>query len=661
MSSVTLGGDRLGSGNKQKIDLKNYSRSTHDLSYLWRSTMSSGTLVPFLSEVALPGDNFEIDLEADIKTSPTVGPLFGSYKVQMDVFCCPIRLYNGKLHMNLLNIGLNMSQIKLPQISMTADGTKTGDNDQINPSSIFSYLNIRGLGRGDSEIGRQFNAIPYLSYWDIYKNYYSNKQEEIGAYIHNDQAANTNSIYEITTIDANGNTDTSFPWNLDPYGSQMILEFTGIHQPAEETISVSYTSNFYPDGTTSLLTQLYSSIVWDETNKKLFCSLPTNYWNTTGAVEISAVNYDGSTIDFKQKPKVVTFPLSNIDDMREAILSATTTPTAFIIDRTSAAPYGPPLDTGELGYCKLSSQEGLGLKTYQSDLFNNWISTEWIDGANGINEITAVDTSSGEFTINALQINNKIYEMLNRIAVSGGSYDDWLNAVYTHERTRSQENPMYCGGLIKELGFQEVISNAQAELADVAQPLGTLAGRGVLTGKKKGGKIHIKVDEPSYIIGIVSLTPRIDYSQGNKWDVNLTTLNDLHKPALDEIGFQDLITDQMAWFDTAISPTDEIIYSSAGKQPAWINYMTNVNQTRGNFAEQGGSNGNQGGQMYMTLNRRYEKDEDGKIKDLTTYIDPSKFNNIFASTRLDAQNFWTQIAVNMTARRKMSAKLMPNL
>lgn len=667
MSSVTLGGDRLGAGNKQKVDLKNYSRSTHDLSYIWRSTMAAGTLVPFMSEVALPGDNFEIDLEADIKTSPTVGPLFGSYKVQLDVFSCPIRLYNGKLHMNLLNVGLNMNQIKLPQITMTADGLLREDNDQINPSSLFSYLNIRGLGRGIGTVQREFNAIPYLSFWDIYKNYYANKQEEIGAYIHNDQAVNTNEYVDGGWYDSDGTgtniAPASLPVQVSPYASKVELWFDNANKPAISTISFTYQSLAEDQPVvTALITQLYSSIVWDETNTKLILQIPTNYWNTFGGITLITINYEGETVNFKQIPKVVTFPLSNIDDMREAILMATTSPTAFVIDKDSPAPYGPPLDEGELGYCKLSTQEGLPLKTYQSDLFNNWISTEWIDGQNGINQITAVNTSGGEFTINTLQLANKVYEMLNRIAVSGGSYDDWLNAVYTHERTRSQENPMYMGGLIKELGFQEVVSNAQAETTDVLQPLGTLAGRGVLTKKNKGGRVHIKVDEPSYIIGIVSLTPRVDYSQGNKWDVNLQTLDDLHKPALDEIGFQDLITDQMAWFDTEIEDgTNQVVYSSAGKQPAWINYMTNVNQTRGNFAEQGGTNGNQGGQMYMTLNRRYERDAFGKVKDLTTYIDPSKFNNIFADTRLDAQNFWTQIGVNIKARRKMSAKLMPNL
>ena len=79
----TLGGDRLGSGKKMQVDLHNYERSTHDLGYLWRSTMSAGTLVPFMSQVALPGDTFDINLNCDIKTHPTIGPLFGSYKVRV--------------------------------------------------------------------------------------------------------------------------------------------------------------------------------------------------------------------------------------------------------------------------------------------------------------------------------------------------------------------------------------------------------------------------------------------------------------------------------------------------------------------------------------------------------------------------------------------------
>ena len=143
------------------------------------------------------------------------------------------------------------------------------------------------------------------------------------------------------------------------------------------------------------------------------------------------------------EPQLHAFDLDNIDEMRQDILAAVASPVAFEINGNSIEPYGLGLDTVggiasgdyENAFCR-SSQEGLGIKTYQSDLFNNWISTEWIDGPNGVAAVTAVDTTGNEFTIDALNLANKVYNMLNRIAISGGSYDDWLDAVYTHERAR---------------------------------------------------------------------------------------------------------------------------------------------------------------------------------------------------------------------------------
>ena len=83
------------------------------------------------------------------------------------------------------------------------------------------------------------------------------------------------------------------------------------------------------------------------------------------------------------------------------------------------------------------------------------------------------------------------------IPIGGGTYDDWLDAVYTHERAKSIENPVYHGSLIKELMFEEVISNSETDVNGDKKPLGTLGGRGRLTQKHKGGKAVIKVNEPS--------------------------------------------------------------------------------------------------------------------------------------------------------------------
>ena len=68
MKTVNLGGDRLGSGNKMNVNLKGFERSSHDLSFIWRSTMASGTLVPFINLVGLPGDSFRMNLNADVNS-----------------------------------------------------------------------------------------------------------------------------------------------------------------------------------------------------------------------------------------------------------------------------------------------------------------------------------------------------------------------------------------------------------------------------------------------------------------------------------------------------------------------------------------------------------------------------------------------------------------
>ena len=141
----------------------------------------------------------------------------------------------------------------------------------------------------------------------------------------------------------------------------------------------------------------------------------------------------------------------------------------------------------------------------------------------------------------------------------------------------------------------------------------------------------------------------------------LQTIDDLHKPALDGIGFEDLLQERAAWWGSYYDSDGKLHKMAFGKVPAWINYMTSLNETYGEFAEQSKL-------MFMTLNRQYEsitEDKDLKtregIKDLTTYINPTKYNYTFADTDLTAQNFWVQIGIKCIARRVMSAKVIPNL
>jgi hypothetical protein len=707
-----IGGDRLGSGNKNEVIKKDFNRSKHDLSYAFRSTMSAGTLVPFMKEIALPGDKFEINLNAEVMTHPTIGPMFGSYKVQLDLFLVPFRLYMRDLNLNKLDIGMQMSNVKFPKLRLwgnildhSYDADLPIDQQHVNSSSLLSYLDIKGLGHFISddtypamEYARDFNALPFLSYWDIYKNYYANKQEEIGSFIHTDinvtmddvdlgePITYENNDYDIIPTDSVFDINAYFDNMIPGLPNHMTIAFQGVEMDPTK-FYIFYKGSEYASGQRYVsLSEIYNSYHVDN-NGVTFYDLNEGLYNELDDVFTEDIRFFDAVdnrvfIGYRNRgmspPNLVTFRLDQIDTMKEYLLSNSNIGSSIIVNEDiDFSPIGDVYSCYTSLFDKnqyndsylrsiLNSQEGLAIKTYQSDLFNNWLNTDWIDGNNGINDISSASIVDNKLSMDALNLSQKIYEMLNRIALSGGTYDDWLNSVYMHDRKRGITTPMYIGGLSKELAFQEVVSSAESG----KNPLGTLAGRGQMTGKNKGGYVSVTVDEPSYIMGIISLTPRVDYSQGNRWDVSLDNMDDLHKPDLDAIAFQELITDQMAFWDTGVDNVEDIngniipkyFFKSAGKQPSWLNYMTNYNRTYGNFADVNN-------QMFMTLNRRYEYDYNEfnnglfaySINDLSTYIDPSKFNYIFAQTSLDAQNFWAQIGVKMEVSRKMSAKQIPNI
>lgn len=652
--NVNVGGDRLGSGNKLKVSLHGFERSNHDLSYIWRSTMAPGTLVPFLSVPILPGDTFDIDLNTMVLTHPTIGPLFGSFKVQLDLFQIPVRLYIGILQQNATKIGMKMSDIKMPIMTMSAlyDRLSTSDfdNSQINPSSIFKYLGISGIGRtasgGYGTVTRSYNAIPLLGYWDIYKQYYANKQEELGYVVHYEPKALINTVSTIQHIQGGTTTTINVSPSTAPSGqvqitrsSQIKINYTGTTPREDQIVFLTNQGEKQP-------LEIFGSSV----NAGSFISLTNPIINTSNLYIINwrYIN-PNDTID--REPQLSDFPLSEIDDMRHSLITHEGIGTAYDIGATEFRPYSLAFKNVGGFYSKMNALEGLGVKTYQSDIYNNWLNEEWIDGTGGVNEISAVSTVGDSFTIDALNLANKVYNLFNRIAISDGTYQSYIEAAYDHDLYGLCQFPVYEGGLSKELEFQEVISNAAAPTENGGQPLGTLAGRGQLGPKHKGGRATIKANEIGWVMGIISLTPRIDYSQGNTWDINLKSIADFHVPNLDGIGFQDLLEEQIHWCGTEIDGAT-VTTDAIGKTPAWINYMTAVNRTFGNFAIKGN-------EMFMTLNRNYET-YDG-VTDVTTYIDPVKYNQIFAYTKRDAQNFWVQIRIGINARRKMSAKIMPNL
>ena len=654
----TLGKNTLGDNNKMKVAMRDYDMSTHDISTVCRTSLGVGMLVPFCKILCQKGDIIDLDLINKTISQPTLGPLFGSFKLQHFMFFGGFRLYNSWLHNNRTGIGMKMSDIKLPMMKANTSGTATDAKTSISSSALYKYLGWTGSRRtGTNAVGGVLkNGVPLLMYLDIFKNFFANTQE--------------NKFYMLKGAGE---------VKLDIQKSYKNLnDGTYIIGKKQETIKITNTTtiqaglilNKYDGFWSSIKVKILESDggLYDKKLSQLTknANLATITLDNVSADPYATILQFFTTKETANyiKTELSQYDLKVLDQIRDVVLHKKGNETLILagseLNETNNGSTELVTFFNDIINSQANKLGGMLLKTYDSDIFNNWIKTDWIDGAGGITEITSIDITAndGKLTMDALNLQQKVYNMLNRIAVAGGTYRDWLETVYTAGKYLDRpETPVFIGGMTQYIEFDEVISKSATETTYGSQPLGDIAAIGRGGKPLNNGHIHYQCEEPGYIMGLMAITPMVDYSQGNDFDLNLQTIDDLHKPALDGIGYQDLIQEQMVGITSKYDEGANISnmkHLAANKTVAWIDYMTNYNRTYGDFATGEALD-------FMVLNRRYEVGANNTIADLTTYIDPQKHIEIFADTSIDSQNFWVQTVVQATRRGNYSAKQIPFL
>ena len=653
----TLGKNTLGDNDKMKVAMRDYDMSTHDISTIFRSSIGVGMLVPFCKILCQKGDIIDLNLINKTLSQPTLGPLFGSFKLQHFMFFGGFRLYNSWLHNNRTGIGMKMSDIKLPMIKANTKGVETAATTDISASALYKYLGWTSSKRiGTNSTGGVLkNGVPLLMYLDIFKNFFANTQEKkfymlkgAGEIVLNIQKTYQNSHNGNYTIGKNQE-------------SVNVIKTTTIKTNIK---NIDY-QRFWDSIKITILESdggLYYKTLGQITSNSLTDTITLNNISADPYATILQFFTTKETAKFV-KTELNQYDLKVLDQIRDVVLHKKGNETLILAGSELNESNNGSADLVNFFNDIINSQAnklgGMLLKTYDSDIFNNWIQTDWIDGAGGITELTSIDITAneGKLTMDALNLQQKVYNMLNRIAVSGGTYRDWLETVYTAGKYLDRpETPVFIGGMTQYIEFDEVISKSATETTYGSQPLGDIAAIGRGGKPLNNGHIHYQCEEPGYIMGLMAITPMIDYSQGNDFDLNLQTIDDLHKPALDGIGYQDLIQEQMVGSTSTYvggANISNIKHLAANKTVAWIDYMTNYNRTFGDFAAGEALD-------FMVLNRRYEV-EGSTITDLTTYIDPQKYIEIFADTSIDSQNFWVQTVIQATRRGNYSAKQIPFL
>ena len=182
-------------------------------------------LVPFCKILCQKGDIIDLNLINKTLSQPTLGPLFGTFKLQHFLFFGGFRLYNSWLHNNRTGIGMKMSDIKLPMMVANTKGTDIEAMTNISTSALYKYLGwskSKRTGKGATN-GVSKNGVPLLLYLDIFKNFFANTQEKnfymlrgglsvlsIGPNIYNIPAKNMR-VYPTNNTDV-GSFDESSNW-----------------------------------------------------------------------------------------------------------------------------------------------------------------------------------------------------------------------------------------------------------------------------------------------------------------------------------------------------------------------------------------------------------------------------------------------------------------
>lgn len=95
-----------------------------------------------------------------------------------------------------------------------------------------------------------------------------------------------------------------------------------------------------------------------------------------------------------------------------------------------------------------------------------------------------------------------------RLALTDGSYNELIKAMFGNNPRWHNHNAIYCGGTRQPIVFSEVVNTAESDTA----PLGDIAGRAVSSSNHD--IIHVHSDDYGCFMTVLVITPDEYYSQG---------------------------------------------------------------------------------------------------------------------------------------------------
>lgn len=299
---------------------------------------------------------------------------------------------------------------------------------------------------------------------------------------------------------------------------------------------------------------------------------------------------------------------------------------------------------------------GLLCCTHTPDMLTAYISTA---SRTAIQQSSRIDTSSGSFSIDAFISTERIKKYLELGFFGASGYRDWVYAQF------GVTPPADCG-VPSCLAFTDMYVDFQTIVANSAEGLGDLASRG--RAFKKAPLHRFNFTEYGTLMLMHTLVPRVSYAPSLFLPDQIKALADLPSPATQNIAWQPILQAQMSMLPTVTLPSsadplalpnNQVLRSVVGYQPAWSEYMADVDRSYGVLEPDQNLS-------HWLLGRSFRRySTNGTIEqvafDPSTYVLPTDYMVPFVDNSTSATNFFVQIRLQIRARRSLSKKAIPTL
>lgn len=498
------------------------------------------------------------------------------------------------------------------------------------------------------------NVIPPIGYYDIFRNYYANTQEESFymnaysvslSYLANRDSAGAPDIQHLGLLTSQA---------VNPVGDDGVMNYMNLTPSGEIEVRAIYQPPFvtWCRRPLSYLDDFINEFVKGSTN---FLSA----WNTT----IGKNNKYGY--------------LTQVLD---------------VFDALPFCPFGIVPVATEFGDYQFAASDllgsvadhGLVCRTYTPDFNTVWLSSGTYAR---MVESSRINVQNNQVTVQQIRTASHLLEYDERGLIAGGRYDDWVYSQFGR-RVRSRLCiPDYLGRYKSLIVFDDLYSTNASEDANT---LGRLGGKG--HGSVEADRpISLTSPEHGYVIALASIAPEVSYCDGYDDMYDKTRFDDLYAPVLDRIGFAPRMLKNMAvttdyrysnsfetisgvgrvahgvfstWNNSFSVSKDSITDRelAVGYLPAWTEYTTALDRAHGAFCRDNELS-------YWVLTRQFNPGSftadrfDKPIETTpTSYILPFQFKYPFADDTADhVGNFYAQFVFDCVVSRRIGKTVMPTL